>query len=182
MIEIKMVVEVPGVPEALNNLARAISENKGAGAFVDAVKKETAKLIPSSEDTVQQPVQAASATAATAATATAVPMTPPNTPVQEVQNPVTAVTAPVVTNTPAPAPAPVPTPAPAPVTAPPAPVQDKPVTMNDLAIAGARLVDAGKRDSVVALLREFGAEAIPQLKAEQYGSFAQRLRELGAAI
>lgn len=176
MIEIKMVVEVPGVPEALNNLARAISENKGAGAFVDAVKKETAKLIPSSEDTVQQPVQAASVTA------TAVPMTPPNSPVQEVQNPVTAVTAPVVTNTPAPAPAPVPTPAPAPVTAPPAPVQEKPVTMNDLAIAGARLVDAGKMDSVVALLREFGAEAIPQLKAEQYGSFAQRLRELGAAI
>lgn len=175
MIEIKMVVEVPGVPEALNNLARAISENKGAGAFVDAVKKETAKLIPSSEDTVQQPVQAASATAATAK---AVPMTPPNTPVQEVQNPVTAVTAPVVTNTPAPAPVPTP----APVTAPPAPVQEKPVTMNDLAIAGARLVDAGKMDSVVALLREFGAEAIPQLKAEQYGSFAQRLRELGAAI
>lgn len=172
MIEIKMVVEVPGVPEALNNLARAISENKGVGAFVDAVKKETAKLIPSSEDTVQQPVQAASATA------TAVPMTPPNTPVQEVQNPVTAVTAPVVTNTPAPAPVPTP----APVTAPPAPVQEKPVTMNDLAIAGARLVDAGKMDSVVALLREFGAEAIPQLKAEQYGSFAQRLRELGAAI
>lgn len=180
MIEIKMVVEVPGVPEALNNLARAISENKGAGAFVDAVKKETAKLIPSSEDTVQQPVQAASVTA------TAVPMTPPNSPVQEVQNPVTAVTAPVVANTPAPAPAPVPTPTaapvPAPVTAPPVPVQEKPVTMNDLAIAGARLVDAGKMDSVVALLREFGAEAIPQLKAEQYGSFAQRLRELGAAI
>ena len=173
MIEIKMVVEVPGVPEALNNLARAISEHKSAGAFVEAVKKETAKLIPSAEDTastVQQPVQAASAPAAV------VPMTPPIVPVQEVQNPVTAASAPAVTNVPAPAPAP------APVTAPPAPVQEKPVTMNDLAIAGARLVDAGKMDSVVALLREFKAEAIPRLKEEQYGAFAQRLRELGAVI
>ena len=173
MIEIKMVVEVPGVPEALNNLARAISEHKSAGAFVEAVKKETAKLIPSAEDTastVQQPVQAASAPA------TVVPMTPPNVPVQEVQNPVTAASAPAVMNVPAPAPAP------APVTAPPAPVQEKPVTMNDLAIAGARLVDAGKMDSVVALLREFKAEAIPRLKEEQYGAFAQRLRELGAVI
>ena len=173
MIEIKMVVEVPGVPEALNNLARAISEHKSAGAFVEAVKKETAKLIPSAEDTastVQQPVQAASVPAAV------VPMTPPNVPVQEVQNPVTAASAPAVTNVPAPAPAP------APVTAPPAPVQEKPVTMNDLAIAGARLVDAGKMGSVVALLREFKAEAIPRLKEEQYGAFAQRLRELGAVI
>ena len=173
MIEIKMVVEVPGVPEALNNLARAISEHKSAGAIVEAVKKETAKLIPSAEDTastVQQPVQAASAPA------TVVPMTTPNVPVQEVQNPVTAASAPVVMNVPAPAPAP------APVTAPPAPVQEKPVTMNDLAIAGARLVDAGKMDSVVALLREFKAEAIPRLKEEQYGAFAQRLRELGAVI
>ena len=173
MIEIKMVVEVPGVPEALNNLARAISEHKSAGAFVEAVKKETAKLIPSAEDTastVQQPVQAASAPA------TVVPMTPPNVPVQEVQNPVTAASAPAVMNVPAPAPAL------APVTAPPAPVQEKPVTMNDLAIAGARLVDAGKMDSVVALLREFKAEAIPRLKEEQYGAFAQRLRELGAVI
>lgn len=180
MIEIKMVVEVPGVPEALNNLARAISEHKSAGAFVEAVKKETAKLIPSAEDTastVQQPVQAASAPA------TVVPMTPPNVPVQEVQNPVTAASAPAVTNVPAPAPAPAPVTAPpAPVTAPPAPVQEKPVTMNDLAIAGARLVDAGKMDSVVALLREFKAEAIPRLKEEQYGAFAQRLRELGAVI
>ena len=56
------------------------------------------------------------------------------------------------------------------------------VTMHDVSIAGAKLVDAGKMDAVVNALKEFGVYAITQLKEEQLGAFAMRLRDLGADI
>ena len=56
------------------------------------------------------------------------------------------------------------------------------VTMHDVSIAGAKLVDAGKMDAVVNALQEFGVYAITQLKEEQLGAFAVRLRDLGADI
>ena len=85
--------------------------------------------------------------------------------------------------------------APAPVTAMPV-VEAKPeeatppkqeaaaptVTMHDVSIAGAKLVDAGKMDAVVNVLKDFGVCAITQLKEEQLGAFATRLRDLGADI
>lgn len=85
--------------------------------------------------------------------------------------------------------------APAPVTAMPV-VEAKPeeatpakqeaaaptVTMHDVSIAGAKLVDAGKMDAVVNVLKDFGVCAVTQLKEEQLSAFAMRLRDLGADI
>lgn len=99
--------------------------------------------------------------------------------------------------TPAPvaAPAPAPTPAAPPVTpmptaaapAPAVPVTAVPVTaptytLDQIAKAGANLVDAGKMEQLLALLTKYGVQAVTQLTPDQYGAFATELRALGAQI
>lgn len=124
------------------------------------------------------------------------PMAPP-APQPTVAAPV-APTAPVVPVTaPAPAPAPVPPVAapaapPAPVPAPaPAPAPATPVvpvggaptyTLDQIAKAGASLVDAGKMEPLLALLGRYGVQAVTQLAPEHYGAFTTELRALGAQI
>ena len=94
------------------------------------------------------------------------------------------------------APAPVQTaPTPAPVAAPPvtpmptaaAPTSAVPVTaptytLDQIAKAGANLVDAGKMEQLLALLTKYGVQAVTQLTPDQYGAFATELRALGAQI
>lgn len=82
--------------------------------------------------------------------------------------------------------APAPPAAPAP-TAPAAPAPAVPVTaptytLDQIAKAGAALVDAGKMDQLLALLGKYGVAAVTQLTPEQYGNFATELRALGAQI
>lgn len=95
--------------------------------------------------------------------------------------------------TPAPAPgptaAPVPTTGPSAATAPgnaPAPVVPVAAapsySMEQIATAGAALVDAGKRDQLLELLGRFGVQAVTQLQPAQFGVFAAELRALGAQI
>lgn len=55
-------------------------------------------------------------------------------------------------------------------------------TLDDLCRAGMNLVDAGKRDDLPPLLKEFGVTSLPELPQDQYSAFALRLREMGAAI
>ena len=55
-------------------------------------------------------------------------------------------------------------------------------SMEQIATAGAALVDAGKRDQLLALLSRFGLQAVTQLQPAQYGTFAAELRALGAQI
>ena len=78
-----------------------------------------------------------------------------------------------------------PTPHTAPV-APPAPtvpVAGAPsYTIDQLAVAGAALVDAGKMEQLLALLAKYGVAAVTQLRPEQFGAFATELRALGAQI
>ncbi len=57
-----------------------------------------------------------------------------------------------------------------------------PITQHALSVAGAKLVDMGKMDAVVNLLKQYGAVAITQLKEEQYASFAANLRNLGVEV
>lgn len=158
MIEIKVTVEIPGMTEAINNLAQAIAEKKPVA--VEAVKQEA-------------PAVQASAPVA--------PVAAPVAPVAPVQPPVQT----------APAPAPVapvvasmtPT-----VTAASAPAQQqaptaaKRITLDDLSLAGAKLVDAGKMDALINALQNFGVAAITLLREDQYASFADCLRSLGANI
>lgn len=161
MIEIKVTVEIPGMAEAINNLAQAIAEKKPVA--VEAVKQE------------------APAVQASAPVAAFVAPVAPVTPVALVQPPVQT----------APAPAPV-APTAAPVTptatvasAPAqqqAPTVAKRITLDDLSLAGAKLVDAGKMDALINALQNFGVAAITLLHEDQYASFADCLRSLGANI
>lgn len=94
-----------------------------------------------------------------------------------------------------PASVPGPTAAPVPITGPsaatvpgnaPAPVVPVAAapsySMEQIATAGAALVDAGKRDQLLELLGRFGVQAVTQLQPAQFGVFAAELRALGAQI
>lgn len=132
MIEIKVTVEIPGMTEAINNLAQAIAEKKPVA--VEAVKQEA-------------PAVQASA-----------PVTPVAAPVTPT---VTAASAPAQQQ---------------------APTAAKRITLDDLSLAGAKLVDAGKMDALINALQNFGVAAITLLHEDQYASFADCLRSLGANI
>lgn len=80
----------------------------------------------------------------------------------------------------APTPAPVAASAPAP--APAVPVTAPTYTLDQIAKAGANLVDAGKMEQLLALLTKYGVQAVTQLTPDQYGAFATELRALGAQI
>ena len=62
------------------------------------------------------------------------------------------------------------------------PVAEKTYTLEDLQRASSTLVQAGKIQLLQGLLQEFNSLALTTLPVEQYGVFALRLRELGAAI
>ena len=80
-------------------------------------------------------------------------------------------------------PVPVPQAQPAPAPAPAVPTaQPKQYTLDELTKACAPIMDAGKRQDLIDLLKEFGVDAMPQLPKEQYGEFATKLRALGAQI
>lgn len=93
---------------------------------------------------------------------------------------------PVPASAAAPAPtAPPPAAAPAPTAPPPAAVPTAPApayTLDQIARAGASLMDAGKREPLLALLARYGVQAVTQLQPGQYGVFATELRALGAQI
>ena len=65
----------------------------------------------------------------------------------------------------------------------PVPTAATPVyTLEQIAHAGAALIDAGKMEQLLALLGKYQVAAITQIKPEQYGAFATELRALGAQI
>mgnify|MGYP006986009713 CR=1 FL=1 len=113
---------------------------------------------------------------------TPAPVLPVTTPPASVV-PTQPTPAPVATTTPAPAPA-----APAQTAAPINPAPAVPVTtaptytLDQIAKAGASLVDAGKMEQLLALLAKYGVQAVTQLQPDQYGVFATELRTLGAQL
>lgn len=153
MFEVKVTVEIPGLPEAINALANAMS-------------KTTA------------PAQAAPAAAPVAFmnTAPAQQITVPESGVIAAPMPAVPAAAPAPVAPPAPA---VPTQA-APAPAQVAPSEAKPLTMDDLGRAGATLIDAGKMPQLIALLGKYGVQAVTQLQPAQFAPFADELRALGA--
>ena len=62
------------------------------------------------------------------------------------------------------------------------PVAEKTYTLEDLQRASSTLVQAGKIQLLQGLLQEFNSLALTTLSVDQYGAFALKLRELGAAI
>lgn len=161
-MEINVTVTIPGLPEALNNLAAAISGKSAPAGFV---KTET-----------QQPVSVAVPDNGTVvgATPTANPTTPAVAPVAApaaTTPPVNNATAPVNTAPSAPT-----------VAAPSNPVAN--YTIEQLSIAGAALCEQGKMPQLIALLGKYGVQAVTQLSTapDVINGFAAELKALGAAL
>lgn len=161
MIEIKVTVEIPGMTEAINNLAQAIAEKKPVA--VEAVTQE------------------APAVQASAPVAPVAPVVAPVAPVAPVQPPVQTAPAPALVAPAAASVTPTATAASAPAQQQ-APTAAKRITLDDLSLAGAKLVDAGKMDALINALQNFGVAAITLLREDQYASFADCLRSMGANI
>ena len=159
MMEMKIKIDVPELVAAVEKLAAAID-------------KTALNITVPNEGTLNFNMPAGNAPAAPVPVQTASVPTP----------------APVAA--PAPAPAPAPTPAAPPVTpiptaaapAPAVPVTAPTYTLDQIAKAGANLVDAGKMEQLLALLTKYGVQAVTQLTPDQYGAFATELRALGAQI
>ncbi len=164
MIEIKVTVEIPGMTEAINNLAQAIADKKPVAAqAVETMKREA--------PAVQASAPVASGTPVAASVAPAAPVQPPvqTAPAPAPVAPTAASVTPTATVASAPAQQQEPTAA-------------KRITLDDLSLAGAKLVDAGKMDALINALQNFGVAAITLLHEDQYASFADCLRSLGANI
>lgn len=168
MIEVKVTVEIPGLPEAISSLASAIS----AGATVTThapVKPAEAKQPIDFAAAHPYPGTGAQMPAANPSQAPAAPAPAPM--------PVAAPAAPVMA-TAAPAPAVSPSNPVAPVAAPAPPPAA--ITVEDLGRAGAGLIDAGKMPQLMGLLGKYGVQAITQLQPGQIGPFAAEMQALGA--
>lgn len=163
MMEMKIKIDVPELVAAVEKLAAAIDKN-------------ALNITVPNEGTLNFNMPAGNAPVApTAPAAPAVPTTP------VAPAPAAAPTTPPVAS----APAAVPTATPAAPTAPAAPsvpVTAPTYTLDQIAKAGASLVDAGKMEQLLGLLTKYGVQAVTQLNPDQYGAFATELRALGAQI
>lgn len=160
MNEIKITLNIPGLPEAINNLADAIRGNGISVPTGSAPKAVEATQPDAKADIPQTPVN---------------PTTPAVAPVQtQAVN-----TQPVNNNT-----APVNT-APSAPTAP-APSETAAVnyTIEQLSVAGAALCEQGKMAQLIALLGKYGVQAVTQLKPtpDVLNAFAAELKALGANL
>jgi hypothetical protein len=64
----------------------------------------------------------------------------------------------------------------------PLPTTEQSYTQDQLALAAAQILDAGRQTELIQLLGNFGVQAVTQLPPEQYGAFATSLRGMGARI
>lgn len=166
MMEIKVTVVLPGMPEAINRLADAISGAHGVPVPASA----PAKLIDEVK-TSNNPVPVPNNTPV-------VPNDPPAVP-----NNVTAFPTPTVAPTPNVAPATVsPVTAPAAVPAPVAPPAGREYTLDELAKSAAVLMDGGKMAELAALVQKYGVPSLMQLNKAHFAAFAEDLKALGAAL
>lgn len=155
MMEMKIKIDVPELVAAVEKLAAAID-------------KTALNITVPNEGTLNFNMPAGNSPVAPA-------------PVQTAPTPV-PVAAPASAPAPAPAAPPV---APTPTAAAPTsavPVTAPTYTLDQIAKAGANLVDAGKMEQLLALLTKYGVQAVTQLTPDQYGAFATELRALGAQI
>lgn len=101
---------------------------------------------------------------------------------QPIKEPNTTPAAPITQSTAqAPAAPTVPAPAAVPTTAP---VTGPSYTVQDLAVAGANLIqeNPSAHPQLMGLLGQFGVRAVTDLKPEQLGSFANAMRQMGAKL
>lgn len=160
MFEIKMTIEIPGLPEALNALAGAIGERPeivchqhgGNNHHIDNAGVVNVDFPAAAPKTVE------------------LPAANPTTPVQAVSTASTVAPTPVQPTAPTNA-------------APTAPASpDESYTLEALVNAGTALVDAGKVPQLLALLGKYGVPAVTQVPKEAYSAFGAELKALGAQL
>lgn len=161
-------VEAPDLVAALMRLAAAVNPDPNI-LTPDEPRPQMPAPAPQPPMAVPQGNVAAPVVAPVPTAAPLAPTMPPA--------PAAAPVPPVAAHVAPPAP-----PAPAPA-APAVPVAGAPTyTLDQIAKAGASLVDAGKMEPLLALLSRYGVQAVTQLAPEHYGAFATELRALGAQI
>ena len=156
MFEIKVTVEIPGLPEALNALAGAIGKRP--------------EFVCHQHGGNNHHIDNAGVVNVDFPAAPAAPAVNPTTPVQPAPTTGTAAPTPVQPTAPA-------TAAPA---APTVPAEG--YTLEALSRAGAALIDDGKMPQLLALLGKYGVRAVTQLPKEAYSAFAAELKALGAQL
>lgn len=62
------------------------------------------------------------------------------------------------------------------------PTSQKEYTLDELSVAAATLMDAGRQQELLALLQKYGVKGMFELQQAQYGAFATDLRAMGAKI
>ena len=161
-MEIKVIVELPGIPEALNNLANALTNQ--------ALKMTAYQtVIPAAPNS--NPAEIDGSNVSAVEQAAPAPVTEPDAEVAPAAEPaVEEVAAPA---TPAPVLPQIPAADPAPM---------KKYTREEIATAGSALVTQGKMNELLALLQKYGVQSVAQLGEAQYGAFAADLKALGAAL
>lgn len=195
MFEVKITIEMPGIPEALNNLAGALAlrySNTGNALSMQlsnskldiqqqapAAKPEnpsvpTAVATPSA--TVAAPVPAAPTTGNVTTFPFPIASAPTSAPVHTQAGAATSVpSAPIAAQSVPSMSAPVSQPVPA------TPAVRIP-TLDEISRAGAALVDAGKMDDVLNLCAKYGIQLLTEIPKNQFAAFAADLRALGADI
>lgn len=190
MLEIKITVELPGIPDAINHLADALLASK-----VQAITPSPAVVaLPVAAETASEAVPEPAPEKKTRKRKEA------PAPVEKAEDapPLAEVPQePVAQAEPEPAQAPAdPEPAkaeavseatqeaaPDPVITQDIPADDGPVYNIDmLSRAGTALLDKGKMGDLLNLLGEFSAASLMDLKPEQYPAFAQKMKAIGADL
>lgn len=156
MYEFKITVEIPGLAEAISNLAAALSTGQ---VHTVCNQHGTNNHHIENVGTVNMDIPVVKENPTTEAA-----------PVQTAQT----------SDTVAPTTAPDPAPATVVTTAPAA--QGKSYTVDDLSRAGATLIDQGKMPQLIDLLKKYGVQAVTQLDASQYPAFVEDMKALGAAL
>lgn len=157
MYEIKVTVEVPGLPEALNALAGAIGKQP--------------EFVCHQHGGNNHHIDNAGVVNVDFPAAPVAPVVNPTTPVQPA--PTTGTVAPTPVQPTAPTTA-APT---APVAAP-----AESYSLDDLSRAGATLIDQGKMPQLLELLKKYGVQAVTQLDPGTYPAFVEEMKALGAKL
>lgn len=189
MLEIKITVELPGIPEAINHLADALLASK-----VQAITPAPVVSLPVAAEAEVAPVPAEVPAPAP------VPEkktrkrkeapTPVAAPVEQAEDAPPLAEVPVEPEAPAADPEPVSeaTPQEAAADLTPAVTQDIPAddtpvyTIDLLSRAGTALLDKGKMGDLLNLLSKYNASSLMDLKPEQYAAFAQDMKAIGADL
>lgn len=157
MYEVKITVEIPDLPEAINRLAEALTAERPQtvcnqnGANNQHINN--AGVVSIDHSTFEEKVLATSEnpTATASAPTTSAKAEPASA----------AQIGPALTSSPS---------------------EGKSYTLDDLSKAGAALIDQGKMPQLLELLKKYGVQAITQLDASVYTAFVEEMKALGAQL